>query len=457
MCISNTRTESLKPNKKKYKVLLIQATQYSSGKGDLCKQSRIYLPGLAFPLLASYAPDNWEIEIVLEVIEEIDFESNYDLVGIGAMGHAVFRAMDIADNFRSKGIPVFFGGYMASIVPDLVRDHCDSIIIGDGEVSFPQLLNDFEREGSIKQVYDNQLKTLENLPLPQYELLAKKPIGYMLPVQAGRGCPYTCSFCSIACIYKGKYMLRPIDDVMRDITRIKELGFKRFLLIDDNIASEPKYLKELAARIKPMGMTWASQCTLQIAKDDELLDAVYDSGCRILSFGIESLSQEGLNKLNKAWVKTDRSAELLKKIHVKGILSATEMIVGTDGDTKESLEETARFIIECKIPLPKFYVLTPLPGTDFYKQMKEQNRIIYEDMSMYTATKCVFQPKNFTEQELDNAYWRLYNEVYTLSNIFKRTIFSPHFFKAPLEYLFSFFANMVYRNSLRNGNAPNIL
>ena len=262
MCISNTRTESLKPNKKKYKVLLIQATQYSSGKGDLCKQSRIYLPGLAFPLLASYAPDNWEIEIVLEVIEEIDFESNYDLVGIGAMGHAVFRAMDIADNFRSKGIPVFFGGYMASIVPDLVRDHCDSIIIGDGEVSFPQLLNDFEREGSIKQVYDNQLKTLENLPLPRYELLTKKPIGYMLPVQAGRGCPYTCSFCSIACIYKGKYMLRPIDDVMRDITRIKELGFKRFLLIDDNIASEPKYLKELAARIKPMGMTWASQCTL---------------------------------------------------------------------------------------------------------------------------------------------------------------------------------------------------
>jgi radical SAM superfamily enzyme YgiQ (UPF0313 family) len=447
----------LKALENKYKVLLIQPTQYSTGKGDLCKQNRIYLPGLALPLLAAYTPASWDVEIVLEVIEEVDFEKHYDLVGIGAMGHAVFRAIDIADKFRKKGTPVFFGGYMASIVPQLVRDHCDSIIIGDGEVSYPQLLLDFEREGTIKREYDNQLKTLEGLPLPRYELLTSKPIGYMLPVQAGRGCPYNCSFCSIACIYRGKYMFRPIDDVIRDIQKIKDLGYKRFLLIDDNIASDPKYLKELAARIKPMGMTWASQCTLQIAKNDELLDAVYDSGCRILSFGIESLSQEGLNKLNKAWVQTERTVELLQKVHKKGILSATEMIIGTDGDTKQSLEETARFVIASKIPLPKFYVLTPLPGTDFYNEMKDQKRIVHEDLRMYTATKCVFKPKNFTEQELDEAYWRLYNNVYTLPNILKRTILSPHFFKSPLEYLFSFFANLVYRHSLKNGNAPNIL
>jgi radical SAM superfamily enzyme YgiQ (UPF0313 family) len=439
------------------KVLLIQPTQYGSKTGKPCKQSRIYLPGLALPFLAAYVPSNWEVKISIEVVDNIDYDEDVDIVGIGAMGHAVFRAIDMAKEFRKRGKKVFMGGYMASIMPDFVKNHCDSIIIGDGEISLPQLLNDFENAGEIKPVYDNQLSNLEGLLLPRYDLLVEKKIGYMLPVQAGRGCPHTCSYCSIACIYKGRYLTRPVDDVMRDILHIKKMGYNRFFLIDDNIASNPAFLFEFAEKVKPLKMKWASQCTILIAKNDKLLKAVADAGCSILSMGIESISQVGLDKLNKEWVKADESLELLKKIQSFGIVPATEMIIGTDGDTIESLKKTADFVNQARIAVPKFYVLTPLPGTEFYLQMKKENRLLHENYQEYNATCCVFKPQNLTPDELDKAFWEIYFNTYTFNNILKRTLFNPNFFKSPTIYLFAFFTNLVYKKYIRQGDSPNIL
>ena len=439
------------------KVLLIQPTQYGSKTNTPCKQNQIYLPGLGLPLLAAYTPPNWEVKIIIEVVDEIDYDEDCSIVGIGAMGHAVFRAMDIASEFRKRGKKVFLGGYMVSILPEFVANYCDSVVIGDGELSYPQLLLDYETTGNIKPIYNQQLTTLENQPIPRYDLLLEKKIGYMLPVQAGRGCPHTCSYCSIACIYKGRYMTRPIDEVMRDILHIKNLGFKRFFLIDDNIVSNPDYLFELAKRITPLKMSWGSQCTLLIAKNDSLLKAVANSGCSILSLGIESLSQEGLNSFRKSWVKVSETANLLQKIQTAGIAPATEMIIGTDGDTPESIRATADFIIQNKIPAPKFYILTPLPGTDFYKEMKREGRLLHEDYKKYTAASCVFNPKNFTPQELELAYMELYKKVYSYKNIFKRTIFNKGILKNPFVYLFAFFSNLVYKKSINQGDAPNIL
>jgi radical SAM superfamily enzyme YgiQ (UPF0313 family) len=439
------------------KVILIQPTQYGTKTGKPCKQGKIFLPGLGLPLLAAYAPANWEVKILIEVIDEIDYDEDCDIVGIGAMGHAIFRALDIASEFRKRGKKVFMGGYMVSIMPEFVKDHCDSVVIGDGEISFPKLLLDFEKTGIIKQVYNEQLTSLVNQPIPRYDLLLEKKIGYMLPVQAGRGCPHTCSYCSIACIYKGRYFTRPVDEVMRDIIHIKSLGYNRFFLIDDNIASNPEYLFEMAKRIEPLKMTWASQCTLLIAKNVALLKAVADSGCSILSLGIESLSQDGLNSLNKSWVKTYESGTLLRRIQEAGIAPAIEMIIGTDGDTPASIRATADFVIRYKIPAPKFYVLTPLPGTDFYKEMKREGRLLHEDYEKYTAATCVFQPKHFTPNKLESAYMELYKTVYSYKNIFKRTIFNKGILKNPLVYLFMFFGNLVYKQSINKGDAPNIL
>ncbi|NLD48797.1 MAG: DUF4070 domain-containing protein, partial [Clostridiaceae bacterium] len=146
-----------------------------------------------------------------------------------------------------------------------------------------------------------------------------------------------------------------------------------------------------------------------------------------------------------------------KKIQKAGIAPATEMIVGTDGDTPDSIKATTKFIIRNKIPAPKFYVLTPLPGTNFYKEMKREGRLLHEDYEKYTATSCVFQPKNFTPHELETAYMKLYKEVYSYKNIIKRTILNRGFLKKPFVYLFMFVGNLVYKKSINRGDAPNIL
>ncbi len=196
------------------KVLFIQPTQRGAD-GALCKQSRIQLPGLVFPLLAAMTPDTWEVEVKIEVVDDIPLETDADLVGIGTMGHTVWRAVELAREFRARGKPVFLGGYMASLVAEMALEHVDSVVVGDAEISYPQLLRDFEKTGKLERIYRNPVESLAGLPVPRYRLLTEKPIGRMLPVQAGRGCPHLCSFCSIACLYRGRYLARKVDEVMR--------------------------------------------------------------------------------------------------------------------------------------------------------------------------------------------------------------------------------------------------
>jgi radical SAM superfamily enzyme YgiQ (UPF0313 family) len=438
------------------KLLLIQSTQYSANSRKLCKQKRIYLPGLAFPLLANYLPENWQLEINLEVVDEINYSTDADIVGIGAMGHAIFRAIDIATEFRKRGKTVFMGGYMPSIVPWFIDAYCDGVIIGDAEISLPKLLNDFETAGKIRKRYEFPLSNLNNLPVPKYELFDPKKTGFMLPVQAGRGCPHLCSYCSIACVYKGKYTARPVNEVMRDILRVKELGFRYFYLLDDNIVGNPGFLEELCKQIKPLKMKWASQCSMNLARNPLLLKLVAESGCRILSLGIESITQEGLDKLNKKWVVTADHEDLLDKISRAGIIPATEMIIGTDSDTRQTIHDTFDFVMRTGIPIPKFYILTPMPGSELYSDFKKQGRLIHEDYNFYTATNCVFMPANLTSAELDEQFWWLYRKVYTLPNILRRTLFSRYFFSNPILYFYAFVVNLTYRRFIRNGDGPNI-
>lgn len=438
------------------KVLLIQSTQYSAISGKPCKQKRLYLPGLAFPLLAGYLPPGWTMEVNLEVVDEINFDTDAGIVGIGAMGYAIFRARDIAAEFKKRGKIVFMGGYMPSILPGFVDDYCDGVIIGDAELSLPLLLQDFENTGTIKRRYDNPLSDLKGMPVPKYEMFSRQKTGFMLPVQAGRGCPHLCSYCSIACVYKGKYLARPVKDVMNDINRIKELGYRYFYLLDDNIVSNPDFLRELCARIKPLKMKWASQCSLNLARNTDLLHTVASSGCKILSLGIESLSQEGLDKLKKTWVITKDHKKLLERISKAGILPATEMMIGTDNDTPDSIRETYRFVRDMQIPIPKFYILTPMPGSELYQQFRKENRLLHEDYSKYTATNCVFKPAKMTPDELDRLFWWLYRKVYTIPNIIYRTLLNRHFFKNPLLYFYAFIVNLTYRRFIKNGDGPNI-
>ena len=422
---------------------------------QLIKKSRLYFVGLAPAILASLIPDDISFEVCLETIEDVDFETDADLIAISGMGHAIVRSIDIAKKFKALGKTVVMGGYMASLMPEETKKYCDSVLIGDGELSFPIMVKDYQAR-VLKPFYNMPLTEL-TYPLPRYELLANKKIGDFLPVQAGRGCPNTCSFCSVYCLYRGRYLKRNIDEVIRDLKRVKELGFNKFLLLDDNIFSDIPYLLELCREIKKLSMKWLSQCSISIADNKEVLTAVADSGCISLSFGIESISQESLDSMNKSWAKVSRYSEQLKKITDAGIDISTEMVVGADGDTLASIRETAKFIVDNKIVVPRFYILTPIPGTVFFDEMKFQNRIINDDIYSYNGTEAVHQPINMSPSELTDAYWQLYNDVFKISAIIKRTILRKDFIKSPLKYLFYLYINLYYRYQIKKGITPNII
>ena len=371
------------------------------------------------------------------------------------MGHAVMRTIAIAQEFKKRGKTVVLGGYMVSLMPEEAQKYCDSVMIGDSEETWPQMVRDFEN-GNLQKVYKKKLEKL-TYPIPKYELILNKKIGNFLPVQAGRGCPKTCSFCSIYCLYKGQYLKRDIDEVIRDIKKIKSLGFRQFLLLDDNIFSDRDYAIKLCAEIKKLKMYWMTQCSIDIAKDEELLDTIAKSGCYMLSFGLESISKESLIGMHKAWAKPENYSEQINIIRKHGIDISTEMVVGAEGDTLESIKATAKFVADNHIAVPRFYILTPIPGTEYYDEMKKADRIYNTDMYSYNACEAVHYPKNMTPQELTKAYWDLYNEVYSIKSILKRTIFTTAFLKRPYNVTFYFLVNLFYRKQIKKGIVPNII
>lgn len=436
------------------KILLIQPTPYDN-EGKLIKKKKLYFVGLALPLLAALTPKEYEVKIILETIEQVDFDSDADIIAISSMGHAVVRTLNIAKEFKKRGKTVILGGYMVSLMPEEAKKYCDAVVVGDAEPVWEELLKDYEK-GELKEFYKKELTKLET-PIPRYDLILNKNIGDFLPVQAGRGCPNACSFCSVYCLYKTRYHRRKINDVIRDIKKVKELGFKKFLLLDDNILSDRDYMLELCREIEKLNMQWLSQCSVKIGEDEDLLKAVAKSGCIALSFGLESISKESLNSMNKAWENPKEYPRLIKKIQKAGIDISTEMVVGAEGDTLESIKATGDFIRENKIVVPRFYILTPIPGTKFYEDMIKENRICNHDMYSYNGTEAVHVPKNMTPQELTKAYWDLYNNVFTMRSILERTIFHSEFFKRPLTFLFYLSVNLYYRYQIKRRITPNII
>lgn len=438
----------------KKKILLIQPTPYDSG-GALIKKDKLYFVGLALPLLAALTPPEFEVELCYETIEDVPFDTDAELIGISSMGHAVIRTIDIAKKFRELGKTVILGGYMVSLMPEEAQKYGDSVMIGDSEETWGEMLEDY-LNGTLKKVYKKKLTQLKT-PLPRYELLLGKKIGNFLPVQAGRGCPKTCSFCSIYCLYRGQYLKREISEVIRDIKRIRELGFKQFLLLDDNIFSDRDYAVKLCAEIKKLKMKWMTQCSIDIAKDEELLEIISKSGCYVLSFGLESITRESLVSMNKSWADPDKYAEQIRIIRRHGIDISTEMVVGAEGDTLESIQNTADFIADNHIAVPRFYILTPIPGTKFFDEMQAQNRIYNTDIYSYNGCEAVHIPKNMTPEELTKAYWDLYNKVYSVRCIIKRTLLTSSVFRRPFQAFFYFFVNLFYRKQIKKGIVPNII
>ncbi|MDR0417013.1 MAG: B12-binding domain-containing radical SAM protein [Propionibacteriaceae bacterium] len=362
--------------------------------------------------MANLTPPEYEFTYIDEDIEDIDFDTPADLVGITCMTAQAHRAYRIAEEFRKRGVPVVFGGIHAAVCPAEVARHCDAMVIGEAEHSWPALLEDF-RHGRLKPVYRaTDFPPVTELTSPRVDVI-KHGFYVNFPIQATRGCPYDCDFCSIRHSAGNEYRMKPVEQIVEEIRAYEHYNdggpagvlHRSYFFVDDNFYVNRGYVIELLTALKELDITWHGQATVNVARDDEVLQLMAESGCRSFQFGFESLSPRSLLEANKPRVnKIEDYGVIIEKVQSHGILVGGYFIFGFDSDTIDVFESTVDFVKETKIAQPMLNILTPYPGTRLYNRMAD--RIIDPNWSNYNAWKSVFTPAQMTADELQfGLYW----------------------------------------------------
>jgi radical SAM superfamily enzyme YgiQ (UPF0313 family) len=265
---------------------------------------------------------------------------------------------------------------------------------------------------------------------------------------ASRGCPHPCEYCSVQTYYNRTFRSRPVDEVIEDIKTVKALGGKRLLFLDDNPIGNVRYAKELFKAMIPLKMEWVAQITINIARNDELLDLAAKSGARSFSIGLESVTQENLEGIDKGFNKAPRFEEDLAKIRAKGIQVIALMMVGLDGDDTKSFQKTLDFLVANKVSFLKLFTPCPYPGTKYYKDMEAAGRILTKEWNRYDYGSPLVQPTHMTPSQMMDGFNFVYNSFYSLPNIMRRMTPPPN--GNYLEALFYFVANLKINKYMRS-------
>lgn len=333
----------------------------------------IRFPQLTMPLLAAYTPEHWHVTHTDEIVQAVRFDLPYSLVGITANTAAAPHAYELALKYRERGIPVVIGGPHATLLPDEVALHADAVVVGEGELVWPELLADFER-GALRKFYrSSELPTLAGAPPPRWDLIKGRVYGKGVTI-ATRGCPYACDYCSIPAMYQRRMRYRPVAEV---VAEIKQMPGRALILWDDNINANRSYALELFEALKPLRRWWTSQATVAIAHDEELLRAAAASGCKALFLGLESVSQESLNGSNKKHNAVAQYREVVETMHAHGIAVQAGLVFGFDGDDRGCFKRTVSVFRNIGVDSATVSVLVPYPNTPLFNRLDNEGRILY--------------------------------------------------------------------------------
>ena len=412
-------------------------------------------PSLGLALLAALTPPEFNVKIINEECEKIDFDIPVDLVGISFLTPAAPRAYEIADTFRKKNITVVFGGVHASAMPDEAVDHADSVVIGEAENIWPKLLEDFKVK-NLQRFYEaDGFVDLTNLPIPRRDLLNKKIYLSTNVVQASRGCPQGCEFCSIEKFFGKKTRFRPVEDVIEEI---KGMDKQKFLLFtDDNLIINPSYLKKLLTALIPLKRKWLGEATWAIGQDPEILKLLRKSGCLGLFIGFESVrTQPNIRKTSIHSDMRNPYIQTIKNLHKNKIAVCGAFIFGFDNDELSSFDETLKFCLDADVDVAQFSSLIPFPGTPLIERLTEEGRMMTRDWSLYTYEPPgkTFQPKNITCEELERNIGRMYREFYSYKRLFPRLARALFRYKSLVSIFYLFLVFMNFRK--RSKEIPSI-
>ena len=414
---------------------------------------RVWKP-LSLMVLAGLTPPEWEITIVDENLGVPDYPAmpRPDLVGITAFTAQANRAYEVAADFRRLGVPVVMGGIHATMCLDEVMERVDAVVTGEGEGIWPQVLED-ARHGCLKRRYDGGLAEMNGAPFARHDLLTG---GYAFgAIQTTRGCPLSCSFCSVTRFNGAKYRQRPIADVVREFRSIRE---KHVLVVDDNlIGTRPEHIARAKDLFRAMAQAklrkkWIAQATINFADDEELLVLAAKAGCSGVFIGFESAAPEGLLEIGKKFnlLKGRDFRASVRRIQRHSILVAGSFIIGLDIDEpgigKRIAEVASRYGVDNLNTL----FLTPLPGTRLWDQMKSENRIALdvfpEDWKYYTLTYPVADYKHLSIDGIIDEMMSCTRSFYSMPRILRRVFSSLWHRRKPLICLAG---NLSYKGNIR--------
>ena len=414
---------------------------------------RVWKP-LSLMVLAGLTPPEWEISIVDENFGAPDYPSMPlpDLVGITAFTSQANRAYEVAAHFRRLCVPVVMGGIHATMCMDEVMERVDSVVTGEGEGIWPQVLED-ARHGCLKRRYDGGLAEISDIPAARHDLLAT---GYAFgAIQTTRGCPLNCSFCSVTAFNGAHYRMRSIGDVVREFRLIRE---KRVLVVDDNlVGTRPEHIARAKDLFRAMVQAelkkeWAAQATINFADDEELLALATKAGCRGVFIGFESPTPKGLRELSKKFnfLKSRDFRASVRRIQRHGILVVGSFIIGLDVDEPGIGKRIAEAASQYGVDNLNALFLTPLPGTRLWDQMKAEGRIALdtfpEDWKYYTLTFPVARYKHLSLDGISDEMLSCDRTFYSMPRILRRVWGNLWGRRQPL---ISLVGNLSYRKNVQ--------
>ena len=406
--------------------------------------SRVAIPRLGSLLLGTILKNQGlEVKVVVEELSAPDYASlefQPDLVCISSISSTAPRAYELADFYRQQGKTVVLGGAHPSFLPREGLDHADYIICGEGEGALPELVEALANGGDLSGIQNlcfrqgetivqnpwrPLVEDLDSLPIPDYGLIhgwkAKKGKG-VVSIATSRGCPFNCSFCSVILLFGRKHRVNSVDRVMAEI-RQNGLQANHIFFCDDNFTANRARTKELCERIikENLKIEWSAQVRTEAAKDPELLDLMAKSGCFAVFVGLESINPATLKAYNKSQT-VEGIKEAVVNFHRHGINVHGMFVFGAEEDHFQVIRDTVKVSRQLDLDSLQYLILTPVPGTPFYKEMEAQNRIICRDWSQYDGHHTVFQPRQFTPYELQMETNRAHKKFYSWPSVFKRLL-----------------------------------
>ena len=401
---------------------------------------------LAIAVLASLTPPGHELRFFDDRLEPVEYDHRPDLVAINVETYTARRAYQIAHRFRANGARIVMGGFHATLCPNEVLEHADAVVTGSAEPVWRAVLEDCQA-GRLQRLY--QGPTAFGPELPDRTIYGTKRYTKITLVETGRGCRFSCEFCSICSFFKRRWTPRPVEDVVEEIRRTRSA---LYFFIDDNLGADRSHFRKLLLALQGTRIRWVGQMSIDIARDESLLDLMESSGCIGVLIGFESLEARNLEQMNKGVNRgTEEYEASVAALRKRSIAVYATFLFGYDTDTEESFERTLAFAVRQRFFFTAFNHLVPFPGTPLYERLKAAGLLLFDRWWLepsYRFGDIAFRPSRLTPAELSAACLAFRKKFYGLPSLVKRGLDFRANASDPLKFFLFWTQGLVGRGDI---------